>query len=460
MTQGSGYPTVTMTWTSQNQQSADGETVEVAISDGTSTSNWQQVGSTAGTYTFDVTNLPAASSTVMLKSLCSGITYTATVSNPNYQGGFGPMADNNRQLRRARKRANGGRSVIANNYIYITSNHRSQRIGGIVGRATNTDIMNNYVYGNVGGTETGGSVTAVMEQGTRAVANYSAHGTATRNVGRQQGGMVSDVTGFEGQGNRVMLDREINGVNNLTRVLNRWVREQNANGGHYLTWRSDLDGVNNGYPVFGKPDMIPVDANMVYDGCSEVVIDGISYTRDTVVTTRIVDSLEMVDSTITATVRLHYGTHTMLQDSVEYGAAYRGYGFSISADELRMLEQTINDEGRASIVLNDTLTSEYGCDSIVTLTLTFTGSNTDIPEVETNFSISVYPNPTTGLVNVEAEGMTRVEVYDNEGRRLQNYEAYGRDKVTVDMTRFATGVYFVRVHSPKAIVIQKVIRER
>ena len=46
------------------------------------------------------------------------------------------------------------------------------------------------------------------------------------------------------------------------------------------------------------------------------------------------------------------------------------------------------------------------------------------------------------------------------GRKLQNYDAYGRDKVTIDMTRYATGVYFVRVHSPKAVVIQKVIRER
>jgi hypothetical protein len=377
---------------------------------------------------------------------------------------LGPLAgDYSRHHTMGRKSSRGGRSVIANNYVLITGNSRSQRIGGIAGRAANTDIMNNYVYGTVGGSETGGSVTAVMEQGTYAENNFTAHGTANKNVGRQYGGMLSNSAGFEGSGNRVVLDRSINGMNNLTRVLNRWVREQNAQGGHYKTWRSDLEGINHGYPVFGAPDMIPVDAEMVLDGCSEVELDGITYTRDTVVMTRVIDSVEMVDSVITATIRLHHGSYSLVSDSVEYGSDYHGYGFHIGADELRMLDMTIGNEGRASIILYDTLTSVYGCDSIVTLTLTFTGGNgqQDIPEVETSdFSVNVYPNPTTGLVNVEAEGMTHVEVYDNEGRRLQNYNAYGANKVTVDMTRYATGVYFVRVHSPKAIVIQKVIKER
>ena len=34
------------------------------------------------------------------------------------------------------------------------------------------------------------------------------------------------------------------------------------------------------------------------------------------------------------------------------------------------------------------------------------------------------------------------------------------NKVTVDMTPYVTGVYFVRVHSPHGVTIQKVIKER
>lgn len=412
-------------------------------------------------YSFQLSS-PATSYVVGLYSPCSErwflgtAVYDSTSSqNANYQ-----LTNNSsRHHAQGRKRGNG-RSLIANNYVHIAGNSRAQRIGGIVGRASNTDIMNNYVYGTVGGSETGGSVAAVMERGTRAEDNFSARGTAALNVGHQTGGMLSNSADFAGQGNRVILDKDILGVNNLTRALNRWVREQNANGGHFKTWRSDLDGVNNGYPIFGDPDMIPVEANTNIDGCDEVVLGGITYTRDTVVTTRVVDYVEMVDSTVTATIHLHYGTRTLVQDTVEYGNDYYGYGFAISADELRMLEQTISTEGHASIIVSDTLTTAFGCDSIVTLMLTFTGSPEDPPSVETEFTVNVYPNPTTSFVNVEAEGMTHVEVYDNEGRRLQDYDAFGRSKVTVDMTVYVSGVYFVRVHSPKAVVIQKVIKER
>ena len=466
MTQGNG-PSVTMTW-SVNTPSADAVQIMVGICAGsqwTSDPVWLEPTSGTTTYTFSGDHLPALGNdrtyTVALKSLCDQTVVCSTFVVPNNL--LGPLADDySRHHTMGRKSSRGGRSVIANNYVLITGNSRSQRIGGIAGRAANTDIMNNYVYGTVGGSETGGSVTAVMEQGTYAQNNFTAHGTANKNVGRQYGGMLSNSAGFEGSGNHVVLDRSINGMDNLTRVLNRWVREQNAQGGHYKTWRSDLNGINHGYPVFGTPDLIPVDAEMVLEGCSEVELDGVTYTRDTVVVTRIVDSVEMVDSTITATIHLHYATYTMVSDSVDAGRDYHGYGFFIGADELRMLDQTLGTEGRASIILQDTLTGAYGCDSIVILTLTFKGSHVDIPEVEveTGFSVNVYPNPTTGLVNVEAEGMTHVEVYDNEGRRLQDYSAYGADKLTIDMTRYATGVYFVRVHSPKAIVIQKVIRER
>ena len=274
--------------------------------------------------------------------------------------------------------------------------------------------------------------------------------------------MVSNTAGFEGQGNNVVLDRTINGVENLTLALNRWVRQQNEQGGHYRTWRNDLDGdVNNGYPFFGQPDMTSITANLLVEGCDWAVFQGIVYTHDTVIVSHTIDYDEMIDSNVTTTIRLHGTTHTLVADSVMTGVDYVGYGFTLSADELRILALTIGDEGRASIIISDTLTSSFGCDSIVVLTLTFYSMQNDIPEVEeTPTTVNVYPNPTTGVVYVECDDMSHVEVYDNEGRRLQNYDAYGQSKVTVDMSRYVSGVYFVRVHSPQGITIQKVIKER
>ena len=74
--------------------------------------------------------------------------------------------------------------------------------------------------------------------------------------------------------------------------------------------------------------------------------------------------------------------------------------------------------------------------------------------------MNVYPNPTINVLHVEAEKMSHVEVYDNEGRRLQDYDADGKNLLTIDMTPYVSGVYFVRVHTPKNVVILKVIKER
>ena len=469
--------TVVMSWTTSGQTS---ETVMLGICAG---STWQgqfseqaSNSSAAGSsYTFAQTQLPelpqgVTTYTVALRSDCDAnnpTVYTATVNvasgHSGILGTFGPEADVTLlQQRPARKTGSTRRSVIANNFFHITTNGRTQRIGGIVGRARNTDIMNNYVYGTVGANQSSGNVAAVVETGTQAKGNYAAHGTGNKNVGQQQGGMISNTAGFEGHGNRVTLDRSINGIENLTLALNRWVRQQNENGGRYRTWRNDLDGtVNNGYPYFGQPDMTAINTHLFVEGCDWAVYQGIVYTRDTVFETHTIDYDMMVDSTITTTIRVHGTTRTLLDDSVMTGLDYEGYGFYISADELNMLYLTMGDEGRASIILTDTLTSEFGCDSIVTLTLTFRTSSTDIPEVEeTPTTVNVYPNPTTSVVYVESEDMTHVEVYDNEGRRLQDYKAYGSNKVTVDMTPYVTGVYFVRVHSPHGVTIQKVIKER
>ena len=252
-----------------------------------------------------------------------------------------------------------------------------------------------------------------------------------------------------------MSDR-VDGVNNLTRVLNIWVREQNAQGGDFLTWRSDLDGDNNGYPLFGEPDLIPVRSQIVIDGCEEVEHDGVIYTEDAELTFNVIDSVQMIDSTMSTLIRIHRGTTTTLADTATLGEDYEAYGFYVSAAESALLQRSLDSAGRATIVLTDTLQTEFGCDSVVTLTVTF--SAVGIVDVKPVAQVKVFPNPTLDQVNVAADEMTRVEVYDNEGRRLQNNETYGNQQVTLSLGRYPAGIYYIRVHASTGVTIQKVIK--
>ncbi len=355
------------------------------------------------------------------------------------------------------KSAEDGRSYVLNNYVQYRSGN-AQRVGGLVGYAKNTVIENNYVYGDLEGEATEGGVGAVLDDGTSASHNYYESSAATQSVGQHRGtAMSSQNIAFSGKGNNVTLGSSDYGVNNLTRVLNIWVR---THGADYKTWRSDLDDENHGYPVFGTPDMIPVSTELTVTGCDSVEWDGTTYLFDDEVVSHIVDSVMMVDSTHTLHIVVHHATREQVSDSVDLGDSYSGYGFYLTATEVALMQATMELHGSATIVLSDTLQSELtGCDSIITLQLTVNRKQ-GIVEASNEFQLRVYPNPTTSRVTIEAsEAMSHVELYDNEGRRLQDYNTRNTETTTIDVSHYPTGAYYLRVHTADNVTIQKLIKK-
>ena len=345
-------------------------------------------------------------------------------------------------------------STVANNFVYLESSD-GIRVGGIAGYAKNSVIENNYFYGDIN--DANGSGVVYSLRNSAADGNYYQKGAAKYDVGSNNGSSVTNTSTFEGAGNRVTLEQHVHGRNNLTRVLNAWVREQNANGGDFLTWRSDLADVNSGYPVFGQPDMIPVIDSMVVYGCDSVEWEGSYYADGDSRSFRVIDTVEMVDSTMTIRFAAHFSTREQYADSAVVGEDYNGYGFSLTAAETALLQATVDSFGTATLVLSDTLATEYGCDSVVTLTLTFY-ANVSLPQV-TKSHVLVYPNPTTARVTIEATGMKHVELYDNDGRRLADYDTYGNENITIDIKNYSTGVYYLRVHATDGVTIQKLIKK-
>jgi hypothetical protein len=168
----------------------------------------------------------------------------------------------------------------------------------------------------------------------------------------------------------------------------------------------------------------------------------------------------MVDSTHTLHIVVNHATREQVTDSVEVGSSYSGYGFYLTATEVALLRETMQLHGSSTIVLSDTLQSALtGCDSIVTLQLTVNRQQ-GIVETPTELQIRVYPNPTTARVTIEAtEAMSHVELYDNEGRRLQDYHTRQSDNLTIDVSHYPTGAYYLRVHTADNVTIQKLIKK-
>ena len=124
-----------------------------------------------------------------------------------------------------------------------------------------------------------------------------------------------------------------------------------------------------------------------------------------------------------------------------------------------------------------TLQTVHGCDSIVTLHLTIT---VGIDEHHLGASMTVYPNPTTDMVNVECTmNNTQAEkvefqLFDAFGRLLRTTDGVGANNdsplrtdphgssvqtTQINLSHYASGIYFIKaVADGKVMAVRKVVK--
>ena len=80
----------------------------------------------------------------------------------------------------------------------------------------------------------------------------------------------------------------------------------------------------------------------------------------------------------------------------------------------------------------------------------------EITDVEENAkqSVQVYPNPTNGLLNVSGNGTMHITMSNMLGQRLMETSAEG--DVTLDLNRYESGFYILRVETADGVTVQKV----
>lgn len=107
------------------------------------------------------------------------------------------------------------------------------------------------------------------------------------------------------------------------------------------------------------------------------------------------------------------------------------------------------------------VTDANGC----TRTETFTvGVSTGINDVEEAIQLSIYPNPTNGLVNIDIELNTsadvNVDIYNMVGERVFEVKELNvtTSSVQLDMTDLPEAAYFIRVSSGSNVVNSKLLK--
>ena len=102
---------------------------------------------------------------------------------------------------------------------------------------------------------------------------------------------------------------------------------------------------------------------------------------------------------------------------------------------------------------------ENGCPQEYTLTLVH---NSGIAEVENEYSIALYPNPTSENATLSVKGLNEeatVIVTDQAGRVISTTKlALGQETMEVETTKLASGVYYIRIQTANSVRTEKLIK--
>ena len=87
---------------------------------------------------------------------------------------------------------------------------------------------------------------------------------------------------------------------------------------------------------------------------------------------------------------------------------------------------------------------------------------TSVAENDPGRSISVYPNPTNGLITLDLQGFTgsirQVRIIDQRGQVIENYDHdWHQEQVQLSLTNHPTGIYFIQIESTAGVITKKIV---
>jgi hypothetical protein len=79
--------------------------------------------------------------------------------------------------------------------------------------------------------------------------------------------------------------------------------------------------------------------------------------------------------------------------------------------------------------------------------------HTAVAEISEN-NVSLYPNPTNGILNIEGNGEMTISVMNTLGQKV--LEIAATDNVTIDLSGFGSGIYMVRIETGTGVKTEKI----
>ena len=75
---------------------------------------------------------------------------------------------------------------------------------------------------------------------------------------------------------------------------------------------------------------------------------------------------------------------------------------------------------------------------------------------ENDLMVSIYPNPTSGNVRIEAHEMSRISIVNALGQVVYNKTVNGNE-ASVDMAQFGNGIYMVNITTANGTTVKRIV---
>ena len=206
------------------------------------------------------------------------------------------------------------------------------------------------------------------------------------------------------------------------------------------------------------------------DACDSITCDGITYTESGIYE-RIYTGFNGCDSIVTLDITIFPSpvietingdteVDVRLMPSCVYTTApSHGTSWTLEPTEAGTIDSY--EEGSATVTWSDTykgeailkVVAENGCGQVETMLTVNVKNSTDINEY--GISAKIYPNPTNGLVNIEAEGLQRLTVVNVFGQTLYDREVES-NHAQIEMSQFGTGTYLFRIQTESGTAVRHV----
>jgi len=208
---------------------------------------------------------------------------------------------------------------------------------------------------------------------------------------------------------------------------------------------------------------------LAVDACDSFEWDGIVYT-ETGIYEHIYTDIHGCDSTVVIdlgvmtapvieTINGETEVDVRLMPTSVYSTAPNGGTFwSLDPEEAGTV---VVEEGIATITWSETFKGEvllhvwalgYCGQDESSMTINVKNS-TDVDEY--GFKAKIYPNPTNGIVTIEAESLQRLTVVNVLGQIMYDHETEG-DYAQIEMSQFGAGTYLIRIQTGNGVAMKRV----